>query len=258
MGYEDEEEGTTETENSDGGNPSWQELYGVLPDNLHSLVTPVLEKWESGTQAKFTEYAERDKSYEPYQQFIDGQVDPQQIEQALSVAQLIDSDPRAFMAQMQAFFGEDQQQQQPDDDEQRRSFDEQPFDISTDPKFQQISQQQEVIAGFLAKQIEDQRASEEDSQLDNALVAMTEKYGEFDQDYVFGLLLNGVDLEQAVTQYHTLVDNIRSRPAADHNLPNIVSPSGGMPSEYVDPAEMTDQQRKAYVMSVLQQANNNN
>ena len=240
-----------------GDNPSWQELYAVLPDSLHSLVAPVLEKWESGTNAQFTKHAEQVKSWEPYQQFIDNKVDPEQMSQAMSVAQLIDSDPKAFMAQMQEFFGEEIPAPAPEQQQQNtsESFEEEQYDFGNDPRFKQIQSQQDTIAGFLAQQVEQQEADKNDSLLANDIERLTEKYGEFDQNYVFGLALNGVDLEVGVKQYHELVESIRSQPAADAGLPNILSPGGGMPSEQMNPADMNETQRKALVMSILAQAN---
>jgi hypothetical protein len=246
-------------ESSNGGNPAWTELYSVLPDNLHPLVSPVLEKWEQGTQQKFQQYAETTKQYEPYQGLIEQGVAPDQIEQALAVAQLIDSDPQGFLKQMQAFYG-DPQSQQPEPQQQSQDnsydqFDEQPFDIENDPRFQQLKQQQDLIAGFLAQQVEAEQAQNADQQLDSEIQSLTEQYGEFDEDYVFGLALNGVPLEDAVQRYHSMVENVRTRPAADANLPNIIAPGGGLPSEQVNPADMTDAQRKAFVMNALAQAN---
>ena len=245
-----------EESSSSGENPSWAELYAVLPDSLHSLVAPVLEKWETGTQSQFDKHAAEQKSYEPYQQFVDNKIDPDQISQALSVAQLIDSDPKAFMAQMQAFFGEEtpepQQQQQGNNEE---AFTEEKYNLANDPQFKQIQSQQDTIAGYLAQQVEQQEASKNDALLTQDIENLTTKYGAFDENYVFGLALNGVELETAVQQYHALVENIRSRPAADANLPNILSPGGGMPSEQKSPADMTETERKELVMSILAQAN---
>jgi len=247
-------------ESTSGGNPAWTELYGVLPDSLHTVVSPVLEKWEQGTQQKFQQYAEQVKQYEPYQGFVEQGVAPDQIEQALAVAQLIDQDPQGFLQQMQAFYGGQQpnQQQEPQQSQDNNSydqFDEQPFDIENDPRFKQLQQQQDLIAGYLAQQVEAEQSQQADQQLDQEVQELTEKYGEFDEDYVFGLALNGVPLEDAVQRYQSMVESVRTRPAADANLPNIISPGGGLPSEQVNPADMTPQQRQQYVMSVLAQAN---
>lgn len=256
MGEEIEPTDSENVEESGGGdNPSWQELYSVLPDSLHSIVAPVLEKWESGTNAQFTKHAEQQKSWEPYQQFIDNKVDPEQMAQAMSVAQLIDTDPKAFMAQMQAFFGDEtpapEQKQQNNDGD----FEEEQYDFGNDPRFKQIQSQQDTIAGYLAQQVEAAEATKNDAALANDIDRLTTKYGEFDENYVFGLALNGVELETAVKQYHSLVENIRSKPAADAGLPNILSPGGGMPSEQMSPADMSKEQREALVMSILAQAN---
>lgn len=250
-------------DDASGGNPAWQELYEVLPTNLHTLVAPVLEKWEQGTQTKFNEYAEKQKSFEPYQGFVENNVPADRIEQSLAIAQLIDSDPQGFLEQMQAFYGPQQTQQTQQQPNQQQTtqgendsftFDEKPFDLNSTPEFQQIKEQQDLIAQVLTQQFEAERAQQEDAQLDQELQTLTEKYGEFDNDYVFGLALNGVPLEKAVEQYHSLVENIRNRPAADANLPSIVTPGGSMPSERIDPANMSDAQRKAFVMNALAQA----
>lgn len=265
MGEQDLENGQTSTDEGTGENPSWQELYSVLPDNLHTLVTPVLEKWEKGTQTQFTQHAEEAKTYEPYKQFIDNNVPADQIEQALAVAQLIDSDPQAFMEQMKAFFGQEdngqqsnKQQQQQNNEQEPNAFETQQFDLSTDPNFKTIKEQQDIIASYLSQQVEQDRATQEDAALETTLSDLRTKYGDYDEDYVLGLALNGVDPEAAVQRYQALSENIRKAPAFDANVPNIVSPGGGMPSENLNPADMTDKQRQALVMSVLQQANQNN
>lgn len=242
-------------ETGTGENPAWQELYGILPDNLHGVIAPVLEKWEQGTNQKFEQYAETQKAYEPYQQFVDNEIPADQIEQALAVAQLIDSDPKGFMEQMKAFFGGDDSEQQTSSDHDDGGFEQQPFDMSNDPNFKRIAEQQDTIAGYLAQQIETERANQEDQQLEQDLAAMQEKYGDFNEDYVFGMVLNGVDLEAAVQHYKSFEENIRSAPRSDAGLPNILTPGGGMPSEQVNVAEMSEAQRKAFVMSVLAQAN---
>lgn len=253
-------EGGTD-ESTSGGNPAWTELYGVLPDSLHTVVSPVLEKWEQGTQQKFQQYAEQVKQYEPYQGFVEQGVAPDQIEQALAMAQLIDSDPKGFMQQMQAFFGGDEQQQPNQQQGQQQSndnfvgtFDEQPFDIENDPRFQQLKQNQDQIAAFLAQQVEAEQAQQADSYLDNELNSLSQKYGEFDEEFVLGLATNGVPLEDAVQRYQSLVERVRTTPAPDAGLPNIMSPGGGLPSEQINPADMSDAQRKQYVMNVLAQA----
>lgn len=252
----------TQQPEENAGNPAWQELFSVLPDSLHGVAKPVLDKWEQGTQAKFNEYAETTKKFEPYQQFVDSGIPADQIEQALAVAQLIDSNPQQFMEQMQAFFGEQAgstqqqatQQQQTGNTPDYSEFGEQPFSLESDPNFQKIQQQQDIIAGFLAQEQEAKLKAEADAALESEITRLKGSYGEFDEQYVFGLALNGVDMEDAVKRYKTLEDSIRQRPAPDAGLPSIMSPGGGSPVEQVNPADMSPEQRKAYVMQALKAA----
>ena len=250
-------------ETANEGNPAWQELYDVLPAGFQSLVEPTLSKWDKSTQAKFQANAEAQRVYEPYQQFVDNKIEASQIEQALSVAHLIDSDPKAFMAQMQAYFGDDAGQDQDkakapvvedtyDDDGRLQA---KPYDLTSDPHFKKMMEQQDTIAGFLSQKVEAERAAKEDVALEEKIAKYTETYGEFDEDYVFGLAINGVDMEDAVKRYHTMVETIRARPAADANLPNILTPGGGLPSEGINPAEMDKKQRMAYMVNALTNAN---
>ena len=249
-----------QTQQTDNGNPAWQELYSVLPDSLHGIARPVLEKWEQGSQQKIQEYAETAKRFEPYKGFVENNIAPEQIEQALAVAHLIDTDPKAFMEQMNAFFGQQDtsQQQQTQETEQPGSevFGEQPFDIASDPRFQEMKQHQDIMANYLAQQAEMARQAEFDQALDQELAGLQQKYGDFDLEYVITKAAAGVELEDAVKQYTNMVEGIRNTPRPDANIPSILSPSGGTPSERVNPADMSDAQRRAYVMNMLAQANN--
>jgi hypothetical protein len=238
-----------------GENPAWQELYQVLPDSLRPVVAPVLEKWESGTQRQFQQNAETMKAYEPYQPLIDAGIPVDRIEQALAVAQLIDTDPRGFLQQMQQFFPEEEAPQG-EQQQQQQTFEEQPFSIETDPNFRKVQEQQDLLAQVLYQQLEADKAKQEDEALDQELNRLTQTYGEFDEDYVFGLALNGVELEDAVKRYFQKIEQIRTAPRPDAGLPQIIPPGGGMPSERIDPANMTDAQRRAYVVAALAQAHN--
>lgn len=264
-----QQETTATQTQTDGGNPAWQELYGVLPESLKPVVDPVLQKWEQGNQQKIQQYAEQQKAYEPYKDFVENNIPAESIQQALAVMQMIDQNPQEFLQQMQTFYGlqeqpnVNQQQQQPNTQQQPNnepqgndySFDEQPFDLESDPRFKQIKEQQDIMANFLAMQAQQEQQAKEDAQLEADLTSLREKYGDYDEDYVLGIAMNGGELEDAVKKYKALEESIRTKPAADANLPNILTPGGGVPSENVNPADWTDQQRKAHVMNLLAQAN---
>lgn len=251
------------------GNPAWAELYEVLPTSLHGIARPVLEKWESNTQAKFNEYAENLRKFEPYSDFV-GQAEPDQIRNALQVAQMLDADPRAFMAQLQAYVGQDTSQQQPQNTQQPNGqqqtqqpdgefdFNEAPFDLANDPQFKQIAEQQQIIADFLARDLAQKQQAEEDRNLEQTLSSLKATHGDYDEKYVLGLMLNGSTPEDAVKSYKEIEARIANKPRSDAGVPQIVPPGGGMPQESIDPANMSTSERKALVMQILAEAAKNN
>ena len=249
------------------GNPSWQELYDVMPSNLHQQMRPILEKWEQGVQSRFQSHADELKRYEPYKDIVDNNVPIDTIEQALAVAHLIDSDPQGFLGQLNAMFGDqdngqyeqdyDQSGYENDDSDDQGTFDTQDYDLSQDPRFQQIQQQQDIIANFLAQQMQQEQEQQADNDLDDELNRIREEKGEFDERYVLTMAASGMPIDEAVQAYHDMVNNIRNGPRPDAGLPNIVSPSNGVPSEQIDVANLAEGDRKQLVMNILRQAAQN-
>ena len=244
------------------GNPAWKELLDIMPSQLHPQMRPILDKWEQGTQQRFQQHAEQMKQYEPYQALIENNVPMDYIEQALSVAQLIDENPQGFMQQLQAIFGGDQQQeyeqgQDGQQYDQEGTFDQQQWDLSQDPRFQELQQHQDLLAQHIASQMQQEQESQEDAELDTMLDQLREQYGDYDERYVITMAASGMHPEEAVKAYHEMVNNIRSQPRADANLPRIVSPSNGMPSEQIDVANLSDGDRKKLVQNILAQASQN-
>lgn len=247
------------------GNPAWKELLDIMPSNLHPQMQPVLDKWEQGVQQRFQQHAEQMQRYEPYQALIDNNVPMDYIEQALSVAQLIDENPQGFMQQLQAIFGGDEGQQyeqgpngqEYDYGDQEGTFEQQQWDLSQDPRFQELQQHQDLLAQHIAGQMQAEQEAQEDAELDEMLDSLRQQYGDYDERYVITMAASGMHPEEAVKAYHEMVNNIRSQPRADANLPRIVSPSNGMPSEQVDVANLSDADRRKLVQNILSQASQN-
>lgn len=256
--------GTVDADNipdPNAGNPAWAEFYDVLPTNLHSQVRPVLEKWDKGTQAKLEEYSGQVKQYEPYKRLVDEQIPPEYVDQAIQIAQLIDSDPKAFMAQLQSIFGEQPQPNAPvapktdaSANPEEGSFDEKPFDIASDPRFAELKQNQDILANYLSQQAQAQQQAEADNLLNSELNSLKEKYGEYDERYVITLGASGMPLEDAVRQYQDIVGKAQNTPRSDANVPSILSPGGSVPQERVDVATLSTNDRKKLVMNYLAQA----
>jgi len=245
----------TDTGGDTGGNPAWKELLDSVPDSLHHVITPHLQKWDQGVQGRFQKLQQDNSVYEPYKEFVDQGVDPQSIQQAMAVMAMINDNPDQFYKEMQSFYKDDprfaQQQDSQGQPESVELGEQQPqFDLENDPRFQTLAQQQEIIAGFLANQVADQEATQADAALDQEIKTLETKYGSFDEEYVFGLANAGVDLEVAVQRYQNLVTRARN-PVPGSNLPNVVAPGGGVPSTAVDVGKMDRKSTRALIQDFL-------
>ena len=246
------------TSDDNGGNPAWKDLLDSVPDSLHHVITPHLQKWDKSVENRFQQLQQNSSVYEPYKEFVDQGVDPQSIQQAMAVMSMINDNPDQFFREMQTFYKDDPRfaQQQDNSQGQTESLDlgdqqqQQQYNLENDPRFQTISQQQEIIANFLAGQVADQEAQQADSALDAEVKALQTKYGDFDEEYVFGLANAGVDIEVAVQRYQNLVTRSRN-PVPGKNLPNVVAPGGGIPSTAVDIGKMDRKDTRALIADFL-------
>ena len=244
-------------EQSNGFNPAWNSLLGKIPQGLHKLIEPDLRQWDENFRNKTQEVQSR---YEPYQFLIDNEVAPDQVEAALQIMSLIEADPRAFHTQMGEFYKDqwgDQGQQEVSQggNEPQFSLDSEEFDITQHPKFQELLQNQDAMAQFLAQQIEQQQTDEAEAELEQEETRLKEQYGEFNEEAVYSYALqNDVDLEEAVKWYVNLQNQIRSAPRANDSAPNVFTPSGGVPSSQPNPGSLSDKQTRELVADFLRRS----
>ena len=236
---------------SEGGNPAWNEVLQALPTSLHSQVRPALEKWDRGVQQRFEQVQSQ---YSPYKNFVENKVSPEDIQVALGIAERINTDPQGFFQTFQEMFAEQLGQNQQGQGQPSEGTDPE-FDLSDysqqpqdDPRIAQLEQQQEMLNQWWIEQQNDKMQKEADEQLDRDLKSLEEKFGQFDQRYVLGLAMAGIPLEQAVQEYQKLVGGARG---ADPNVPNVLSPGGGLPAEQVDPKKLDGQATRSLVEQML-------
>ena len=249
---------TPPVDNSGGGNPAWGELLGVLPEQLHPVVKPHLEKWDRGVQTRFEQVQSQ---FNPYKPFAEKGVQPHDIEVALAIADQINNDPQAFYGTLAQYL----QQQGVDVSGQGQQNGNQPqeFDLGDgtdgqpefDPRLAQFEQQQQAMAAWIQQQEQQRIQQQADAELDAELKSLQEKHGQFDMQYVLSLAAGaGMPLEQAVQQYHALVQNIRNTPTPGQQVPSVLPPGGGTPTENVNPAKLSSEGRQSLVQNMLKAA----
>lgn len=249
---------TPPVDNAGGGNPAWGELLNVLPEQLHPVVKPHLEKWDRGVQTRFEQVQSQ---FNPYKPFAEKGVQPHDIEVALAIAEQINTDPQKFYGTMQQYL----QQQGIDPSGQGQQNGNQPleFDLGdgtdfqqqNDPRLAQFEQQQQAMAQWIQQQEEQRIQQQADAELEAELKSLQEKHGQFDMQYVLSLAAGtGMPLENAVQQYNALVQSIRSTPTPGQQVPSVLPPGGGVPTEQTNPAKLSSEGRQAVVQNMLRAA----
>lgn len=255
-----QESGQAESQ-SNGRNPAWNSLLDKLPSEFHSIIEPDLREWDKNFITKTQEVQSR---YEPYQDLIDNEIDPEQISNALQVLAMIETDPRAFHTQMGEFYkdqwGQGQQEVSQDDPNAQFSLDgddggQEPLDITKHPKFQELSQNQEALATYLAQQIQQQKEAEADAEVAADEERLRKEYGDFNEEFVFSYAMQQeCDLEEAVKAYKELENKIRTQPRASDSAPPVFAPSGGVPSSQPSPGQLSDRETRKLVAEMAARA----
>ena len=215
------------------GHPAWDDVIKyVNPDGL-DIVRQKLKEWDSGVNRRFEEVQSRYKPFEPFLEY-----QPQTLEQAITLFNVFNGDPRRLYDQMAQHFGFNRGQGPDDnldvgefaDDEEEQNVP----DITQHPMFQQLASQQQMIQQHLAAQMQAQEEAETDAWLDGEMNRLSEANPgiEIDWDYVLNKAVAIADrtgnsdtaLEHAVTDYVGIITKMRA-PSA----PRVLPTSGGMP-----------------------------
>jgi hypothetical protein len=115
----------------------------------------------------------------------------------------------------------------------------------------------EIMARALYTQQQKEKEAQEDAALEKELASLRSKYGEYDEQYVLGLMANGQDGESAVRAYKNLEGKLRGgNGQATAQVPRIMGSGGGAPvTGAVDPRKLDAKGRKDLVAQMLEAAN---
>jgi hypothetical protein len=262
--------GSVEVTQEDSGNPAWSELLGVLPENLHHLVKPHLEKWDKGVQDRFTKVQ---SEYAPYKDFVG--IPAEQIAASMNLARMIAENPRDFYDRMGSTYGaewglnQDQGQVADDaDDYSLDGFEEegQPqVDIENNPLIKQLKEQQDIIANFLAQDIQQKQSAQEAQAIAEAGTQIESEFAEIAKTY--GLESVPKEAERLMLSLALQNEGVTITDAAKEVMPLfapkgprpiIVGPGGGVPANNLDTAKMDRKDTKGLVAQMLAEAHRSN
>jgi hypothetical protein len=203
------EELDSDTNDQSQGHPAWQEILSVVPEELHPLLTPKLQEWDQGVQAKLQDL----NKYQTYQPLVDNNVPLDAVEQALYLAHQFENNPEEVVARaIEAFNLEQFKQGQQtngsnsEEDEGMELDEENPLaGLENHPAYKQLLEKANQIEQFQLQQQEAISEEQAASELREYLDELHEEHGEFNDLFVTALLANGVEADEAVNMFQETV-----------------------------------------------------
>ena len=226
----DEVETEEEADDSDStGNPALAELYDVLPKSLHSLIEPVINKWQSGIDQQFEKIA-------PYRRYADAGVDPQVIEASLELAAEISANPKAVYDELASRYGWQQAQQIMQDAVETANSAEEDADFEDDPtsaELKALKAEIEAMRGERNSEIEAQTAAALDNEIEATVSAIKGEFGDFDEEAVIrrAMLLADdypeAEIQQLISAAHEqYMGEIKAMQASIKRAPKVAGGAG--------------------------------
>lgn len=246
----------SENGTGESGNPAWNEILGTLPDSLHPVVRPALEKWDKNYQSGIQKVHSQ---YEPYKPLLDAGFDPQTIQYSLALLDKMENSPREIYDALAEHNGWTGEQGQPEPEVDDTEYD--PETTESNPRLDRAEKLSEAVAEYIMDQQQKQEQAAEDADLDTEITSLQEQHGIDPGDktadkIVMGLMLAGATPEQAFNEYVEMTQQIATRPKANDNAPTVLSSGGGVPRSGITVDQLKKpSDRKALVANLLRQAN---
>lgn len=244
----------SETESSPGLNPAWGEALSAIPEQFHGVLTPHFEKWDQSAQQRIEQANQTVSQFEGYKPFVENNVSPQDLEQGMQLMYQLNANPQAVYNALAEAYGLGPTAEIESEEEEG---DESEAQIFQDPRYDQLQQGLDTVAQVILQQEQQKVESQADAALDAEINALKEKHPNFDEGYVLSLVANGATFEEAATQYESLVNNILQRNPRPF-APSVMGNSGGgtgLPSQAINPVELSGKDRRALVAQMLNAAN---
>lgn len=233
-----------------------------LPESVRPLVEPAFKKWDADVTQRFQALH---SEYDPWKEILEVG-DPDAVQGALQVAQVLEQDPGRFLKAfadaypelVQEALGQPQtpNPQTPGSPEQGQG------DLDpSDPLVQRINELQkmvEQVVGGFSNLTEQQMQDQNQKVLDDTLAQLHTQHGDFDDTYVLSqIAYRGLKPEQAIQEFKDNIVAKYGQPQQQQNpsAPAVMPPGGGLPATPINAAELDDKATKALVASLLDAAN---
>lgn len=225
-----------------------------VPETERPIVEKYVKQWDAGVTKRFQDVH---SEYADYKPFKEAGIDADYLSQSLALAQALEADPAGTVkAVAEAYgisFGEaaaalEQGVTQPPATQQPAATP----DFYQDPRFTQLEQLATTAANILVQQQESQEAANADRELEQTLVSLKEKYGDYDERYVVALAMQNGSLEDSVKEYKAWEQQVLT--AQNRPAPTVLGSGGGLPATDIDPSKLNSKDTRALVTQLLTKA----
>jgi hypothetical protein len=224
----------------------WAEYLNDLPDSVRPLVEPKFREWDSNTTKRFQQVHSEYEPLKPFQSVMDNGWDFNDVQQALQLTTALNENPQAVYDALVANYGFGAPEQGQEDDE----YPEDSLGYE-DPRIAQIEQMTNAMAEMLLQQENQKQAVKEDAELDSLLASLKDQHGDFNEKYVMTQMYAGADPVAAIQEFQQMIGQAAAqRP----QVPTIMGSGGGLPSQTVNPSQMSDKDRKNLVAQMIAQS----
>lgn len=258
--------------NDDSGiNPAWNPVLENIPSEFHNVLTPHFKEWDVNYQKGLEKTrSEVQAQYQPYQQFLDNQVDPNQIQQSLELFQILESDPQRVYEALKGQFEQEDPNAQGQMSDEDFSYD--PGAVENSPQFQQL----QANFNALSEQIQSQQQEQQEQQIyeqelnniqstvEDLAPKFQQQYGfEMDREQVLRIAIQNMEMNEgsdldipgAANEFAQMVNRYRTpAPPPGQQTPNVLPASGGIPQANFDVTKLNEDQRQDLVAEMLRKA----
>jgi hypothetical protein len=246
-------------------------FLGRVPQEHRAIMEPYVRQWDAGVTRRF---AELHSQLAPYEELGDMESlqaasnlarmleeNPYQVygilHQALINGEMMDPQTGQAIAPGSPFPQQQGQQQMlPGQQEQGLGNEEIPAPVAQ--RLDAITQAVVALGQHFLGQQQMTQEQQEDAQLEEFLTTLHTEYGDFDEHWVIGRMLNGSEPDQAIQEFNDLV-NSRATAQISRNsgLPSLLGSGTGGSGVPADPSNVKNLNRKQtqdLVKSVLASA----
>lgn len=244
------------------GSEMYQSFLDRFDEDSRGTAEEVFKEWDGNVTRKFQEIHEE---YKPYKELIDG-YDPEVLGAGVQLLEQLRDNPRAVYDNIGSHFKWNNDSNNngnvSDDNNQTTGQSNVPMQnrhqAIPDERYSNLEKQLQQLQSVIQEQQMNVQRQNELQQFNNYLDTLSQKYGDYDRDWVLGKIASGIEPEIAVQSYIQWYEKVTGRQFSsqqEQNAPgtisNILGSGGGTANQAFDPAKMTRTQTQEFISNML-------